>query len=148
MTRDETVTYVDDNVTDKTAPASLTPTDEGNAIKAVLDYIQPYKKIIFDLEISGSTATPTYTHDDFPAATKTFTIPSNGKIRLTGTGWATTNKTDVKSFIFDNGGQMYMGVPNYDLAPFYLDIDLKKYDNTQSSTPSITLRNLEIRVYP
>lgn len=39
MTREELNTYIDENVTDKTAPDSLSPTDEGNALKAVADYV-------------------------------------------------------------------------------------------------------------
>lgn len=39
MTRAELNTYVDENVTDKTAIDSLSPIDEGNSIKAVADYV-------------------------------------------------------------------------------------------------------------
>ena len=39
MTRGELDDYIDLNITDKTEDDSLTPTDEGNALKAVADYI-------------------------------------------------------------------------------------------------------------
>jgi len=39
MTRAQLNTYIDTNVTDKTAVDSLTPTDEGEALKAVADYV-------------------------------------------------------------------------------------------------------------
>lgn len=39
MNRTQLNTYIDNNVTNKTVADSLTPTDEGNALKAVADYI-------------------------------------------------------------------------------------------------------------
>lgn len=55
MTREELNAYIDENVTNKTEINSLSPTDEGGALKAVADYVdqklnelaeslQPYKK--------------------------------------------------------------------------------------------------------
>lgn len=38
MTREELNTYIDTNITNKTAVNSLTPTNEGNALKAVANY--------------------------------------------------------------------------------------------------------------
>ena len=50
MTRAELNTHIDTNITNKTAVNSLTPTNEGNALKEVADYIdqeitsvKPYK---------------------------------------------------------------------------------------------------------
>jgi len=39
MTRAELNQYIDDNVTDKTAVDSLSPTDEGNSMKQIADYV-------------------------------------------------------------------------------------------------------------
>lgn len=39
MTREQLDTYIDTNITDKTAANSLTPTDEGNALKEVANYV-------------------------------------------------------------------------------------------------------------
>jgi len=44
MTRAELNTYVDTQVTNKTTVNSLTPTNEGNAIKAVADYVDDNKE--------------------------------------------------------------------------------------------------------
>ena len=62
MTRAELNTYIDDNVTDKTAVDSLTPTDEGNALKAVADYVdqeitnvKPYKVYTILISQTGTS---------------------------------------------------------------------------------------------
>lgn len=39
MTREELNTYIDTNITNKTAVNSLTPTNEGDALKAVANYV-------------------------------------------------------------------------------------------------------------
>jgi hypothetical protein len=59
MTRAELNTYIDTNITDKTAVDSLTPTNEGEALKEVADYVdqeiqsvKPYK--IYSILISQS----------------------------------------------------------------------------------------------
>ncbi len=58
MNRQELNTHIDTNVTNKTEPNSLTPTDEGNALKAVADYVdqekRPYKVYTATLNQSGS----------------------------------------------------------------------------------------------
>lgn len=45
MTREELNTFVDSQVTNKTAPNSLSPINEGDAIKAVADYVD--QQVIF-----------------------------------------------------------------------------------------------------
>ena len=53
LTRNQLNTYVDTNVTDKTAIDSLTPTDEGESIKKVADYVDDNFALSNDL---GATA--------------------------------------------------------------------------------------------
>lgn len=110
--------------------------------------VLPYKTISFFLSISGTTPTPTYKQNDFPLETITMTIPLNAKLRIASTG-SILNPTNTKvmATIFDIGGQMFFGVPDYSLLPFFLDIDLRRFDNNQSSTPSFSGVYFEIRIF-
>lgn len=64
LTRNQLDTYVDTNVTDKTAVNSLTPTDEGEAIKKVADYVddnfqlKPVATIYKAIITQSSTSAP------------------------------------------------------------------------------------------
>ena len=58
MTRAELNTYIDTNITDKTEVNSITPVDEGNALKEVSDYVDQeveLKQNISDLSIDVVT---------------------------------------------------------------------------------------------
>jgi len=108
----------------------------------------PYKKISFLLSISGTTPTPTYKVNDFSSETITMSIPSNGKLRIEVTNnTLNATKTKVMPVTFDVGGQMYFAVPIYDLLPVFLDIDLRKYDNSQTGTPSFSGVLFEIIIF-
>lgn len=63
MTREELNTYIDTNITDKTIVNSLTPEDEGNALKEVANYvdqeitnIKPYKVYAILISQTGTNA--------------------------------------------------------------------------------------------
>jgi flagellin-like hook-associated protein FlgL len=110
----------------------------------------PYGVISFFLSISEGTPTFTIKQNDYPDSTVSMSIPSNGKVRITTTENVFNTSTKLMATIFNVGGQMYFGVPNYNLLSFptwFLDIDLKKFDNTQTGTPNITNIYFEIRIF-
>lgn len=56
MTRAGLNTYIDTNITNKTAVNSLTPTDEGNALKQVADYVDQQDDLKANIIDLGATA--------------------------------------------------------------------------------------------
>jgi hypothetical protein len=154
MTREEVIQKINDDVTSRSSENPSSAPLVGEVVDSVINYLQPYKKIIVDLEISGGSVTPTYIHDDFPGETKTWSNPSNGVIRCVGDAdstWNNSIKTRVPEFVFASGGTPYFAYPSLQLADaplFRVDVNLKKFDNTQTGTPSTTLKSVEIRVYP
>lgn len=148
MTNTELKNQIDTQITDQTADNSITPTFVGENLKSVIDLTKPYKEIRFKLSISGSTPTPTYEVNDFSGETITMTIPSNGKLRIEITNNVLiSGQVEVDTSTASVGGVPYFLVPEYGLLPVFLDIDIKRYDNDQSSTPSLTNQRITIKVY-
>jgi len=81
LTRNQLDTYVDANVTDKTAVDSLTPTDEGNSIKKVADYADDnFVSLNKTYGIVNSTGTPTEltnSTNDLTGANAVYYLPEN-----------------------------------------------------------------------
>jgi hypothetical protein len=97
MTRVELNTYIDTNITDKTAVDSLTPTNEGNALKEVADYIDqqvPYKSYSALLSCTDSS-TVTTTLISSNLGTVVWTRNSAGNYSGTLSGAFTIGKTLV-----------------------------------------------------
>jgi len=102
MTRAELNTYIDTNITDKTAVDSLTPEDEGNALKEVADYvdeliIEKVVKIsltsadILDIfttpievtpAVEGKLLVPRYIHQKYTHVTTPYTGGATWRIGL------------------------------------------------------------------
>lgn len=148
MTNTELKDQIDLEVTDKTEEDSITPENVGSNMKDIIDLTKPYNELRFKLSITGTTATASYLVNDFSDETITMTIPSNGKLRIEITGNVlTSGNVQLVTSTVKSGGVPYFLVPEYAFLPMFLDIDIKRYDNDQSSTPSLTDEWFEIRVY-
>jgi hypothetical protein len=108
----------------------------------------PYKEVTFTLSISGLTPTPTYLVNDLSEETITMTIPSNGKLRIEATGGALVdNKVFTTTNMVSSGGVPYFLVPDAAILPIFYDINIIRYDNDQSSTPSLSDQLITIKIY-
>ena len=151
--------FTPENILNKSIDVTIDASSDTKypSVKAVKDYVDenaggnlPYSIISFFLSISEATPTFVIKQNDFPDSVLSMTIPSNGKVRIITTENIFNSSTKLMATIFNVGGQMYFGVPNYNLLAFptwFLDIDLKKFDNTQTGTPTINNIYFEIRIF-
>jgi hypothetical protein len=148
---------IDTQITNETQEFAITPAEVGGRMKDIVDYatqqgggnLLPYGVISFFLSTTDGVEF-VIKQNDFPDTTLTITNPSNGKIRITSSPNVFTQNTKLMATIIDVGGNMFFGVPNYDLLQFptfFLDIDLKRFDNTQTGTPLISNIYFEIRIF-
>ncbi len=91
MTRAELNTYIDENITDKTVANSLTPEDEGNALKAVADYvdrlavIKTVKRTISHAELLALNSSPV---EILPATSNIAYLPIQAFFKyVNNSGW-------------------------------------------------------------
>lgn len=159
MTREQLNTYIDQNVTDKTAPDSLSPTDEGNALKAVADYVdqeilmvQP-KYTSYVAEVNYNSVVNAFI-DEIGFNGVSVSNPSNGKVVFTKTNVFLDVDPAKICFLtqnLSNSGQVYVtllkqgGVfgenPNDKMTLNIFDMT-----GAQTGTPSGNVI-IEVRIY-
>lgn len=159
MTRAELNTYIDTNITDKTAIDSLTPTDEGNALKEVADYVdqeilivQP-KYISYVAEVNYNSIINVLI-DEIGFDTPTITNPNNGKVVFTKTGVFTginVNKICFLSQNLSNSGQVYVTLLSQggtfgENPDDKMTLNIFDMAGTQTGTPSGSVI-VEVRIY-
>lgn len=143
-------TQIDSNITNKTDEASISPSEVGGDMKAIIDLVKPYKELRFLLTISSLVPTPTYEVNELTSDNNdiTMTIPSNGVLDISITGNVLTNeKVRISPTTIQNGGTPYFLVPDFGYLPVMLRINIKKFDNTQTGTPLLANERIIIRVY-
>ena len=155
MNNDELKTQIDTDITDKVTSASITPPNVGDNMREVIDLTKPYKELRFLLSISGGTPTVTEEINDFVAdgdpTIFTYTVPSNGKLRISpiapATNPFTAPETTIETTAVFNGGVTYSVVPELNLVIF-IDLDFKRQtDGDQSSTPNFSNQRIIIKKY-
>lgn len=150
MTREELNTFVDSKVTNKTAPNSLSPINEGDAIKAVADYVdqekRPYK--VYSILISqDSLNIPTAkVLENNTGFTFTFTRTATGNYNIVSSGSAyTADKTAI--FFQDNSqGATKASINSFRISA--TNIRILTYADTSLSDSMLSDIFFEIRVYP
>ena len=153
MTRAELNTYIDTNVTDKTAVDSLTPTDEGNALKEVADYVdqeitavKPYK--IYSILISqSSTSAPVVTTllENTFTGTITWARLSTGLYEGTIT---TTEFTNLKTAFILTPIGVDLNCATYSTADNKVQIKTWQCSAVAFADGQLNETYYEIRVYP
>jgi hypothetical protein len=135
MTRAQLNTYIDTNITNKTAVNSLTPVDEGNALKEVANYVDQ-QDALNELLVNKSTNVALGTSDTlYPTqnAVKTYVDANAG---LPYTFWrAIINKTSVVRVLYDGIGftsptisNPFNGVVYVTKTGFFTSIDPNKLE--------------------
>lgn len=97
MTREQLNDYIDTNITNKTIPNTLTPTNEGNALKEVADYVD---QEILTISQVAKTVKRSLTHSELldifttpiivlPAVTGKMYIPKDILVKyINNDGWS------------------------------------------------------------
>lgn len=152
MTSTELKELIDETITLETTPASVTPTDVGEAMKEIVDYVDqemPYK--FWRAEISAS-AVVRVLHDGIGFTSPTITNPFNGKIVVTKTGFFTSLDPEKLEFLsepINNAGAFYVTefTQNALINPAN-QVQLNIFDMAggQTGTPSSNCI-VEIRIY-
>lgn len=150
MTRTQLNDFVDEKVTNKTALLSLTPAEEGSAIKKVADYVdqeieglQPYKKYVALITQTGTNNPNALVLENTLGGTVVWTRSSTGVYYGTLTGVFTNLKTWCMINPINIAG-------DWSLFPDSLDtVQIKTWDNSTDAYADGYLNetSIEIRVY-
>lgn len=153
MTRAELNTYIDTNITDKTAVDSLTPENEGEALKAVADYVDQEITSVKPYKVYAILISQTGTND--PVVT---TLLEN-----TFTGTITWTRTSAGRYLGTIDSTEFTNLKTgFVITPISVDLN---YGMFSPSSSTVTLDTwspssvafvdgqlnetfLEIRVYP
>lgn len=146
MTRVELNTFVDSQVTNKTAPNSLSPTNEGDAIKAVADYVDQQvisKSIKRTLTSAEILALFTTSVEIVPAVTGKLLVPQ-----------FLFQKYNHNTTAYTTSGLFRLGLGTISFAPINFTPVVTSADNAQGltnftynqSASGLTYQNLPIVV--
>ena len=147
MNTQQLIALIDEKITDVTAINGITPVILGGVIKDMVGVLKPYKTLLFRVQISGSTITPTYIINDFSDETITMTIAGSGVLRIAIPSNPIVVNTHLITTHVRQGANIYRLVPGFSSAPGAMDVNIKQLDGTQTFTPNIINQFIEIRIY-
>jgi len=155
MNNTELKSEINTEVTTKVTVASISPNNVGGNMEKVVDLAKPYKELRFLLTVAAGVPTVTEEVNDFVAdgdpTIFDYTIPSNGKLRISPIAPATNPITSPQGYVettaIFKSGVTYSVVPEFGLVTVF-DLNFKRQtDGDQSSTPNFTNQRIIIKKY-
>jgi len=153
MTRPQLNEYIDENITDKTAVDSLTPTNEGEALKAVADYVDQEIATVRPYKIYAILISQTGTND--PVVTTVLENTFTGTITWTRTSTGrylgtidTTEFTNLKTGFIITPISVDLNYGMFSPSSSTVTLDTWSPSSVAFADGQLNETFLEIRVYP
>lgn len=152
MTNTALKAQINSQITNETLPNTVSPTDVGGNLKAVVDYID--QQVPFNQWIAriSNTAVDTVIKDGISFTAPVVANPFNGIVTITKTGFFTGNlasKIEVEVENYNNAGSLFICTATQDdvFPNDTIKITLFPKDGAITGTPSFSGLLVKIKIY-